>query len=108
MLATDVYLEVCVDEPCSDGAVYVWWWCCSSQAEKKGKFSTSVPWISAAKDVRRQTGTICYRAGSAPTGTKIKFSFGSLFLGSLGFHQGRMSLILVRAIKFKKIVVPTL
>lgn len=43
-----------------------------------------------------------------PTGTKIKFSFGSLFLGSLGFHQVRMSLILVRAIKFKKIVVPTL
>lgn len=64
MLTTEVDLGVCVDELYS-GAVYVWWWC-GSQAETKGELSTNVPQISAAKDVGRKTGTICYRAGSAP------------------------------------------
>lgn len=36
------------------------------KAENKGKSSTDVPHLKAAKDVRRQTGTICYRAGSVP------------------------------------------
>lgn len=65
VLATEVYLDICADELDSDEVVYVWWWC-GSQAENKGKLSTNVPEIRAAKDVIRQTETICYRAGSAP------------------------------------------
>lgn len=36
------------------------------KAENKRKLSTDVPQIKTAKDVRRQTGTICYKAGSVP------------------------------------------
>lgn len=41
MLAAEMYLGICEDELHSDEGAHVQW--CSSQAENKGKVSTSVP-----------------------------------------------------------------